>query len=95
MKPNQTLYLIQSTFAHTDAILNTLEQIHAMHDAIVLMGDAVLFSADQRLEHLENIYILINDAELLVSKLPPHIQLINYIQFADLVLNFTRSVSLK
>ncbi|OTG65032.1 DsrH/TusB family sulfur metabolism protein [Acinetobacter silvestris] len=95
MKSNQTLYLVQSTYAHTDAALNKLLQIHTMHDAIILMGDSVLFAEDQRLMHLENIYILENDAEILVSNLPTHIQCIHYAQFADLILNFTRSISLK
>ena len=92
---DSTLYLVQSTFAHTDASINTLLQLYANGDAVVLMGDAVLFIEDARLKNLTNIYVLENDAEILADTLPSSIQLMNYAEFADLVLNFTRSISLK
>ena len=92
---DSTLYLVQSTFAHTDASINTLLQLYANGDAVVLMGDAVLFIEDARLKNLTNIYVLENDVEILVDTLPSSIQLMNYAEFADLVLNFTRSISLK
>ena len=92
---DSTLYLVQSTFAHTDASINTLLQLYANGDAVVLMGDAVLFIEDVRLKNLTNIYVLENDAEILADTLPSSIQLMNYAEFADLVLNFTRSISLK
>ena len=90
-----TLYLVQSSFAHTDASINTLLQLYANGDAVVLMGEAVLCIEDVRLKNLTNIYVLENDAEILVDTLPSSIQLMNYAEFADLVLNFTRSISLK
>lgn len=92
---DSTLYLVQSTFAHTDASINSLLQLYANGDAVVLMGDAVLFIEDARLKNLTNIYVLENDAEILADTLPSSIQLMNYAEFADLVLNFTRSISLK
>lgn len=92
---DSTLYLVQSTFAHTDASINSLLQLYANGDAVVLMGDAVLFIEDARLKNLTNIYVLENDAEILAETLPSSIQLMNYAEFADLVLNFTRSISLK
>ena len=92
---DSTLYLVQSTFAHTDASINSLLQLYANGDAVVLMGDAVLFIEDVRLKNLTNIYVLENDAEILADTLPSSIQLMNYAEFADLVLNFTRSISLK
>lgn len=92
---DSTLYLVQSTFAHTDASINTLLQLYVNGDAVVLMGDAVLFIEDARLKNLTNIYVLENDAEILAETLPSSIQLMNYAEFADLVLNFTRSISLK
>ncbi len=91
----QTLYLIQSTYAHTAQILNQLNQIYAEQDAIVLMGDAVLFMQDCHLRNKQNLYILENDAEILVESLPTHFKVISYDQFADLVLDFKRCVSLK
>ena len=92
---DSTLYLVQSTFAHTDASINSLLQLYANGDAVVLMGDAVLFIEDARLKNLTNIYVLENDTEILADTLPSSIQLMNYAEFADLVLNFTRSISLK
>lgn len=92
---DSTLYLVQSTFAHTDASINSLLQLYANGDAVVLMGDAVLFIEDARLKNLTNIYVLENDAEIWADTLPSSIQLMNYAEFADLVLNFTRSISLK
>ena len=92
---DSTLYLVQSTFAHTDASINSLLQLYVNGDAVVLMGDAVLFIEDARLKNLTNIYVLENDAEILADTLPSSIQLMNYAEFADLVLNFTRSISLK
>ncbi len=92
---DSTLYLVQSTFAHTDASINSLLQLYVNGDVVVLMGDAVLFIEDARLKNLTNIYVLENDAEILAETLPSSIQLMNYAEFADLVLNFTRSISLK
>ncbi|WP_445115633.1 DsrH/TusB family sulfur metabolism protein [Acinetobacter sp. WZC-1] len=90
-----TLYLIQSGFNATDGMLRKLEQIHAADDAIVLMGDAVLYADDNRIMHLNHIYVLETDAVIRVTPLPPHIQSINYAEFATLVLNFRRCISLK
>ena len=92
---DSTLYLVQSTFAHTDASINSLLQLYVNGDVVVLMGDAVLFIEDARLKNLTNIYVLENDAEIWADTLPSSIQLMNYAEFADLVLNFTRSISLK
>ncbi|RZG79933.1 hypothetical protein EXE10_14840 [Acinetobacter sp. WCHAc060033] len=91
----QTLFLIQSDYAHTDQVLDQLEQIHSINDHIVLTGDAVLFAHDIRLQSKQNLYVLENDAEILSESLPSQIKLISYDQFADLVLDFTRCMSLK
>lgn len=90
-----TLYLIQSSYAHTDAVINTLLKIYTTGDAVILMGDAVLFVEDDRLKTINPLYILDTDLDLLPQALPSFIKSLTYIQFADLVLNFTRSVSLK
>lgn len=91
----KTLYLIQSSFIHTDHILNQLNQLYCSHDYIVLMGDAVLFATDQRLTSRQNIYLLENDAEILSESIPENFKLISYSQFARLVLDFNRCISLK
>ena len=91
----QTLYLIQSTYAQTNQILNQLEQIYGASDHIVLTGDAILFAHDGRLQSKHNLYVLESDTEILYESLPSLIKSISYDQFADLVLDFTRCVSLK
>jgi sulfur relay protein TusB/DsrH len=92
---DKTLYLIQSSFSHTDQILTQLDQIYTITDHVILMGDAVLYVHDHRLQLKKNLYILENDIEILAEKCPEHFKLINYTQFADLILDFTRCVSLK
>ena len=92
---DKTLYLIQSEYRYTDQILNQLLQLYTDQDHVVLTGDSVLFVDDLRLQDKQNLYVLENDAEILVQALPAHIQSISYAQFADLVLNFRRCVSLK
>lgn len=92
---DKTLYLIQSSFIHTDHILNQLDQLYGSHDHIVLMGDAVLFAADQRLTNRQNLYLLENDAEILSESIPENFKSISYPQFALLVLDFSRCISLK
>lgn len=92
---DKTLYLIQSEYRYTDQILNQLLQLYTDQDHVVLTGDSVLFVDDLRLQDKQNLYVLKNDAEILVQALPAHILSISYAQFADLVLNFRRCVSLK
>lgn len=92
---DKTLYLIQSEYRYTDQILNQLLQLYTDQDHVVLTGDSVLFVDDLRLQDKQNLYVLENDAEILVQALPAHILSISYAQFADLVLNFRRCVSLK
>lgn len=91
---DKTLYLIQSSFQHTDAVLNQLESIYSTHDSVVLMGDAVLFAQDPRVLNKQNVAILDNDAEILVVSLPAQIQKLSYGQFADWVLDFKRCIRL-
>lgn len=92
---HNTLYLIQSSYAHTDAVINTLLKIYTTGDAVIVMGDAVLFVEDDRLKTLNSVYVLDTDLDLLPQALASSIQSLTYLQFADLILNFTRSVSLK
>lgn len=91
---DKTLYLIQSSFQHTDAVLNQLERIYSTHDSVVLMGDAVLFAQDPRILNKQHVAVLENDAEILVGSLPTQIQKLSYDQFADLVLDFKRCIRL-
>lgn len=98
MMSEKTLYLVQSHFANTDAMLSKLNQIWSQQDSIVLMGDAVLAVDFEQLLGKSNLYILKNDAELLASNPKTDIsgiKIINYTEFSDLVLSFQRCISLK
>lgn len=94
MMSNQTLYLVQSQTNQTESALSKLDQIYSPTDAVVLMGDAVLFWKSDFLSR-KTVYILENDAEILVEPLSANIRIISYTEFADLVLNFNRSISFK
>lgn len=90
---NKSLYLIQSDYVKTAQSLDKIEQIYSVDDAIVLIGDAVMWIEDVRLLNKANIFILEHDTALLVHSPPPHIQVINYAEFADVVLSYTRCIS--
>lgn len=90
---NHTLYLIQSDYNSTANALKTLSDVYASQDAIVLMGDSVLL-ADTFLATVEKLYILDTEAENLMSQ-NSKIEVINYTQFAELCLQYKRSVRLK
>lgn len=92
---NHTLYLIQSNYTNTPAILNKLNQMIQGDDSVVLMGDAVFFNESAYIKSCSNLYILENDAENLPSIESSATQIIDYDEFSDLVLNFKRCVTLK
>ncbi|WP_273779358.1 hypothetical protein [Acinetobacter sp. GSS19] len=89
-----SLFLLQSRFADTPLMLDRVRQIYGPGDQILLMGEAVLFVEDTRLHDLP-VSILATDAEILVKNLPEHIQVLDQNQFAALVLQFTRCITLK
>lgn len=91
----KTLYLLQSTFAHTAHCIGSLNQTYSSDDAIVFTGESVLYVNDAFFQNKQNLYILENDAEVLLDSIPKNIQLINYSDFADLILTFKRCISLK
>ena len=93
---DQTLYLVQSAFQHTEATLTRLKQLAQTADAVVLMGDAVLH-LDSAIDVLlrSSLYILQSETDLLADSLPDHVKALSYSEFADLVLQFKRCISLK
>lgn len=92
---SNTLYLIQSEYAQTEAMLDQLEQIYAIDDAVVLMGDAVLAFDSAQLLNKASVYALENDAEILPKQDLTGLKIIDYAEFSDLVLSFKRCISLK
>lgn len=91
---DKTLYLIQGSFLTANAHLNKLANILIAPDAVVLMGDAVLHHQHESLSNHLNVYALNQDLEILGS-ISHDLIAIDYDQFADLSLQFTRCISLK
>lgn len=92
---NNTLYLIQSNFNASPAMLEKLKQLYVEKDAVVLMGEAVLHANSAFIQDLSQVYVLETEAENLAQSDLANIHVISYAQFADLVLNFKRSIRLQ
>ena len=92
---NHTLYLIQSNYANTESILTKLNSMITSDDSVVLMGDAVFFSQSVNTQICSNLYALENDAENIPNVASVDFKIIGYDQFSDLILAYTRCVTLK
>ena len=92
---NSTLFLIQSTYNNFNKILDELAHMAKADDHIVMMGDSVLQVTDAVVDIYQNIYCLNNEQSLLQDALKQHIRILEYAQFADLVLQFQRCITLK
>ena len=93
---NSTLYLLQSSYANTSQSITQLAQFIAAGDAIVLMGESVLFITDEQIQQLGTCYVLEQDVQILGKHAHyNHMHVINYAQFADLCLQYMRCISLK
>ena len=92
---NHTLYLIQSNYANTESILTKLNSMITSDDSVVLMGDAVFFSQSVNTQICSNLYVLKNDAENIPNVASVDFKIISYDQFSDLILDYTRCVTLK
>ena len=92
---NSTLFLIQSPYNNVNKILDELAHMAKADDHIVMMGDSVLQVTDAVVDIYQNIYCLNNEQSLLQDALKQHIRILEYAQFADLVLQFQRCITLK
>ena len=92
---NSTLFLIQSPYNNVSKILAELTHMAKVDDHIVMMGDSVLQVTDAVVDIYQNIYCLNNEQSLLQDALKQHIRILEYAQFADLVLQFQRCITLK
>jgi len=92
---NSTLFLIQSPYYNTDKTWIELTHMANVHDHIVMMGDSVLQVTDAVVDTYPNIYCLSNEESLLQDNLKERVNILEYTQFAELVLQFQRCVSLK
>ena len=92
---NSTLFLVQSPYNNVNKILDELSQMAKADDHIVMMGDSVLQVTDAVVDIYQNIYCLNNEQSLLQDALKQHIRILEYAQFAELVLQFQRCITLK
>ena len=92
---NSTLFLIQSPYNNVSKILAELTHMAKADDHIVMMGDSVLQVTDAVVDIYPNIYCLNNEQSLLQDALKQHIRILEYAQFAELVLQFQRCITLK
>ncbi|MBP7884373.1 MAG: hypothetical protein KAZ72_02100 [Acinetobacter sp.] len=92
---NSTLFLVQSPYNNVNKILDELAHMAKADDHIVMMGDSVLQVTDAVVDIYQNIYCLNNEQSLLQDALKQHIRILEYAQFAELVLQFQRCITLK
>lgn len=92
---NRTLFIIQSNYMNTDKILVELAQMAQTEDSIVVLGDALLKLTNAIIDIYPNLYCLSNEQTLLNNELKPQFKVIEYSEFANLVLEFENCVSLK
>lgn len=92
---NSTLFLVQSPYNNVNKILDELAHMAKADDHIVMMGDSVLQVTDAVVDIYQNIYCLNNEQSLLQDALKQHIRILEYAQFANLVLKFQRCITLK
>lgn len=90
----KTLYLLQGSYAALEQHISTLAQVLTANDSVVLMGDAVLKHQHPIFSTHDACYALKTDLELLTAA-NHQLNAIDYVQFADLVLQHSRHISLK
>lgn len=94
MNPS-TLYLVQSTYHNTPNIIDELGHLYQVGDQIIFMGDSVARLSAQVIQQFESISCLGIEKDLLDTDTLAQINVLDYDQFADLVLTFNRCISLK
>lgn len=92
---NNSLYLVQSSVAATPTILLKLQQVYTAQDHIVFMGDSVALLNERNIADFSHCYCLENEKILLNDHLVDQLEIIDYSQFADLILKFERCVTFK
>ena len=91
---NKSLYLLQSSFSATPAVVAKLEKMYSPEDSVVLMGESILQFEQPFLQQLNCVYVLDTDAELLAGQKVKNMQIISYAEFADICLDYTRCIRL-
>ncbi|CAI3104064.1 hypothetical protein MWMV17_MWMV17_00272 [Acinetobacter calcoaceticus] len=94
MNPS-TLYLVQSTYHNTPNIIDELGHLYQVGDQIIFMGDSVARLSAQIIQQFKSVSCLSIEKDLLDTDTLAQINVLDYDQFADLVLTFNRCISLK
>jgi len=94
MNPS-TLYLVQSSYHSTPKIIDELRNLFRVGDQIVFMGDSVAHLSAEMIQPFESVSCLSIEKDLLDTDTLFQVKVLDYDQFADLVLTFNRCISLK
>ncbi|EPF6069642.1 hypothetical protein J671_2223 [Acinetobacter sp. 1130196] len=90
-----TLYLVQASYHHTPRIIEELEKLFHQDDQIVFMGDSTAQLSVDICQQFGSVSCLSHEKDLIDAETLAHVKVLNYDQFADLVLQFNRCISLK
>ncbi len=94
MNPS-TLYLVQSSYHSTPKIIDELRNLFQVGDQIVFMGDSVAHLSAEMIQPFEPVSCLSIEKDLIDTDTLAQVKVLDYDQFADLVLTFNRCISLK
>ncbi len=94
MNPS-TLYLVQSFYHATPKIIDELSHLFQIGDQVVFMGDSVAQLSAEMIQPFESVSCLSIEKDLLDTDTLAQVKVLDYDQFADLVLTFNRCISLK
>lgn len=94
MNPS-TLYLVQSSYHVTPKIIDELSYLFQIGDQVVFMGDSVAHLSAEMIQPFESVSCLSIEKDLLDTDTLSQVKVLDYDQFADLVLTFNRCISLK
>ncbi|MCU4548354.1 DsrH/TusB family sulfur relay protein [Acinetobacter pittii] len=94
MNPS-TLYLVQSSYHSTPKIIEELRNLFRVGDQVVFMGDSVAHLSAEMIQPFESVSCLSIEKDLLDTDTLFQVKVLDYDQFADLVLTFNRCISLK
>ncbi|MFV5370988.1 DsrH like protein [Acinetobacter pittii] len=94
MNPS-TLYLVQSSYHSTPKIIDELHNLFQVGDQVVFMGDSVAQLSAEMIQPFESVSCLSIEKNLIDTDTLAQLNVLEYDQFADLVLTFNRCISLK
>jgi 2-hydroxy-3-keto-5-methylthiopentenyl-1-phosphate phosphatase len=94
MNPS-TLYLVQSSYHSTPKIIDELRNLFQVGDQIVFMGDSVAHLSAEMIQPFESVSCLSIEKDLIDTDTLVQLNVLEYDQFADLVLTFNLCISLK